>query len=71
MNRQAVQRWGVNLLERLNAETAGGPATGQNALAIRIDPDSAKWLEQNVDALERGIAVILRRGGHVSRALRG
>lgn len=68
MNRQAVDRLGLSLLDGLNRGTAGG---GQAANTISIDPDGSRWLEQNADALEKGIAVVLRRGGAVSRALRG
>jgi hypothetical protein len=68
MSRQAVDRWGVSVLEGLNR---GSGAGGRDAgVSITIDPDGARWLEQNAEALERGIAVVLRRGGAVSRALR-
>jgi hypothetical protein len=67
MNRQAVDRWGVSVLEGLNR---GSAPAGGGGLSVSIDPDGARWLEQNADALERGIAVVLRRGGPVSRALR-
>ena len=66
MTRQAVNRWGVSALEGLNR---GGAAAG-SGLSVSIDPDGARWLEQNAEALERGIAVVLRRGGAVSKALR-
>lgn len=66
MNREAVDRWGVSVLESLN-RGASGTAGG---VSVSIDPDSARWLEQNSSALEKGIAVVLRRGGAVSRALR-
>ena len=66
MNREAVDRWGVSVLEGLNRGSGSG-----GGASITIDPDSSKWLEQNSDALEKGIAVVLRRGGAVSRALRG
>ncbi|HWP85952.1 MAG TPA: hypothetical protein VNN17_12220, partial [Terriglobia bacterium] len=67
MSREAVDRWGVSVLEGLNrgAGLERGPG-----LRITIDPDGARWLEENAAALERGIAVVLRRGGAVSRALR-
>jgi hypothetical protein len=68
MNRQAVDRWGVSVMEGLNR--GSGAATRDSGVSITIDPDGARWLEQNADALERGIAVVLRRGGAVSRALR-
>jgi len=65
MNREAVDRWGVSVLDGLNRGAAAG-----GGMSISIDPDGAHWLEQNSAALEKGIAVILRRGGAVSRALR-
>lgn len=68
MNREAVDRWGVSVLEGLNRGAGTGSGGG---MSISIDPDGAKWLEQNSAALEKGIAVVLRRGGAVSRALRG
>ena len=68
MNRQAVDRLGFSLLDGLNRGAAGN---GDSANTISIDPNGARWLEQNADALEKGIAVVLRRGGAVSRALRG
>ena len=67
MNREAVDRWGVSVLDSLNR----GGSPGGGGISIAIDPDGARWLEQNSDALERGLAVVLRRGGAVSRALRG
>jgi hypothetical protein len=67
MNQQAVNRWGVSVLDGLNR---GAALSSGGGMSIAIDPDSSKWLEQNADALEKGIAVVLRRGGAVSRALR-
>jgi hypothetical protein len=67
VNRRAVDRWGVSVLEGLNEGRGTGSGGG---MSISIDPDGAAWLEQNSAALEKGIAVILRRGGAVSRALR-
>jgi hypothetical protein len=68
MNRQAVDRLGVSLLDGLNR--GSGLGTRDSGMTISIDPDGSRWLEQNADALEKGIAVVLRRGGPVSRALR-
>jgi hypothetical protein len=67
MSRAAVDRWGVSVLEGLNRGTGTGAGGG---MSVTIDPDGAAWLEQNAAALEKGIAVVLRRGGPVSRALR-
>ena len=67
MSREAVDRWGVSVLEGLNRGTGASSGGG---MSISIDPDGAAWLEQNSAALEKGIAVVLRRGGPVSRAFR-
>lgn len=71
MNRQAVDRLGVSLLEGLNH----GSSSASAAAGISIEPASAQtlgaMLKQNPQALEEGLLVVLRRGGAASRALRG
>jgi len=70
MNRQAVDRLGVSLLEGLNH----GSSSASSAVGISIEPASAQtlgaMLKQNPQALEEGLLVVLRRGGTASRALR-
>ncbi len=72
MNRQAVDRLGVNLLEGLNQ--GSGVAARDPVLPVSLEPASARtlgeMLQQNPQALEEGLLVVLRRGGAASRALR-
>ena len=72
MNRQAVDRLGVNLLEGLNQGSE--VAARDPGLAVSLEPASARtlgeMLQQNPQALEEGLLVVLRRGGAASRALR-
>jgi gas vesicle protein len=73
MNRQAVDRLGVSLLEGLNSGSGAGSSA--NGLSVSLEPASAQtlgaMLKQNPQALEEGLLVVLRRGGAASRALRG
>jgi hypothetical protein len=72
MNRQAVDRLGVSLLEGWNAGAASGHSAG---VSISLEPASAQtlgeMLKRNPQALEEGLLVVLKRGGAASRALRG
>lgn len=73
MNRQAVDRLGVSLLEGLNSGSSAGASGG--GISVSLEPASAHtlgaMLKQNPQALEEGLLVVLRRGGAASRALRG
>jgi len=72
MNRQAVERLGVNALEGMNR---GGARSQESGVSISLEPASAstlgEMLKRNPQALEEGLLVVLRRGGAASRALRG
>ena len=72
MNRQAVDRLGVNLLAGLNQGSE--VAARDPGPAVSLEPASARtlgeMLQQNPQALEEGLLVVLRRGGAASRALR-
>ena len=71
MNRQAVDRLGVSLLDGLNQ----GASSASSAVSIAIEPASAEtlgeMLKRHPQALEEGLLVVLRRGGAASRTLRG
>lgn len=73
MNRQAVDRLGVSLLEGLNSGSAAASPAG--GVSVSLEAASAQtlgaMLKQNPQALEEGLLVVLRRGGTASRALRG
>ena len=73
MNRQAVDRLGVSMLEGLNS---GSRMTNfESGFAVSLEPASAQtlgeMLKRNPQALEEDLLVVLRRGGTASRALRG
>jgi len=72
VNRQAVDRLGVSLLEGLNSGSSVGSSGG--GVSVSLEPASAQtlgaMLKQNPQALEEGLLVVLRRGGATSRALR-
>ena len=71
MNRQAVDRLGVSMLEGMNS----GFRSPDSGVSIALEPASAEtlgeMLKRNPQALEEGLLVVLRRGGAASRALRG
>lgn len=71
MNRQAVDRLGVSMLQGLNS----GFRSPDSGVSIALEPASAatlgEMLKRNPQALEEGLLVVLRRGGTASRALRG
>jgi hypothetical protein len=71
MNRQAVDRLGVSMLQGLNS----GFRSPDSGVSISLEPASAatlgEMLKRNPQALEEGLLVVLRRGGTASRALRG
>ena len=73
MTRQAVDRIGTSVLQGLNSGSQSTNSGG--GMQITLDPDTGAWLEQtlaaNPKALQKGIGVILRSGGPISRALRG
>ena len=73
MNRQAVDRLGVSLLEGFNSGSR--IPNSESRLSIALEPASAQalgeMLKRNPQALEEGLLVVLRRGGAASRALRG
>jgi hypothetical protein len=73
MNRQAVDRLGVGLLEGFNSGSR--IPNSESRVAISLEPASAEtlgeMLKRNPQALEEGLLVVLRRGGTASRALRG
>lgn len=73
MNRHAVDRLGVSLLEGFNSGSR--VASPESRVAISLEPASAQtigeMLKRNPQALEEGLLVVLRRGGAASRALRG
>jgi hypothetical protein len=73
MNRQAVDRMGVSLLDGLNR--GSGVAGRDSGSAVSLEPATAEtlgeMLKRNPQALEEGLLVVLRRGGAASRALRG
>ncbi|OFV92045.1 MAG: hypothetical protein A3H28_05025 [Acidobacteria bacterium RIFCSPLOWO2_02_FULL_61_28] len=73
MNRDAVNRLGVSLLEGLNQGSSS--ASSAVGVSISLEPASAQtlgeMLKRNPQALEEGLLVVLRRGGAASRALRG
>lgn len=73
MNRAAVERLGVSLLDGLNHGSSS--ASSAAGVSLSIEPASAQtlgeMLKRNPQALEEGLLVVLRRGGTASRALRG
>jgi len=66
MNREAVERIGRSTLEGFNQGTA--PGTSSGGMTITVEPANQEWF---LNALEKGIPVLLRKGGAASRMLRG
>ncbi len=69
LSQRAVERLGVGLLEGLNrgSSVAGAATAGSGGLLVEVAPAGEQWF---LEALEKGIPVLLRKGGAASRALR-
>lgn len=68
MNQQAVERVGVNLLERVNAGSEPRPSGSGGGLLVDVAPASREWF---LKSLEEGIPIVVTRGGRASKILRG
>ena len=68
MSRPAVERWGADLLARMNSSEPRGQASGGDGYEMHIWAPSKAWAAKVV---EEGLAVVIGKGGRASKMLRG